>query len=212
MKLPDFLYEKKLWKKGYKFIAGVDEVGRGSLAGPVVAGAVVFDRNLIKIKHNGVIINDSKKLSAKQRERATAWIKENALSWAVGEASVSKINKLGIVKATQIAFRMAIKKAQLKQKIDYLLIDAFYAPYVVGLRKKKQMPIVKGDTKSISIEAASIIAKVYRDKLMTELSKQPKHKKYEWNKNKGYGTLDHRNVIKKYGATNLHRKDFVKHN
>ena len=206
MNFPSFLYEKKLWKKDFKNVAGVDEVGRGSFAGPVVAGVVSFSKDIEKIDLNGVVINDSKKLTSKQREKAEVWIKENALSWAVGEASVNQINRLGIVKATQIAFRKAISK----NKTDFLLIDAFYIPYVRGLRRKNQLAIVKGDTKSMSIAAASIIAKVYRDRLMTILAKNPKYKKYDWNRNKGYGTLDHRNAINKYGATGLHRKDFVR--
>lgn len=206
MNFPSFLYEKKLWKKDFKNVAGVDEVGRGSFAGPVVAGVVSFPKDIEKIDLKGVVINDSKKLTPKQREKAEVWIKENALFWAVGKASVNQINRLGIVKATQIAFRKAISK----NRTDFLLIDAFYIPYVKGLRRKNQLAIVKGDTESMSIAAASIIAKVYRDKLMTDLAKQAKYKKYKWDQNKGYGTLDHRSAIRKYGATVLHRKDFIK--
>ena len=203
MSLPDFFFEKFLWKKGFKLIAGVDEVGRGSLAGPVVAGAVIFS---LKIKiPDSILINDSKKVSPKKRVTSSEWIKKNAVSWGVGVGTVPQINKLGIVPATQIAFRKAVKKVN----PDYLLIDAFYIPYVKGLRRKNQKAIIKGDTKSLSIAAASIIAKVYRDELMTDLSKNPKYKKYGWDKNKGYGTLSHKKAIKKYGITKLHRKDFV---
>ena len=208
-RLPDFSFEKKLWKRNFKIVAGVDEVGRGSFAGPVVTAAVAFapvQSAKFRVQSLKITINDSKKLTPKQREKANKWIKENALYWAVGEASVNEINKLGIVKATQIAFRKAISKT----KADFLLIDAFYIPYVAGLRRKNQKAIIKGDTKSISIAAASIIAKVYRDKLMTDLSKKAKYKEYGWDKNKGYGTLDHRNAIKKYGLTRLHRRDFVR--
>ena len=228
---PSFAYERKLHKKGYKIIAGVDEVGRGCFAGPVVAGCVVFpaglvvnggvlSRNSPKSTHEGtpalglpvarhpsILINDSKKLSPKRREIADRWIRKNALAFGIGQASVAQINRLGIKKASEIAFRKAIKDTGIE--INYLLIDAFYIPYIKGLRRKNQKPIIKGDTKSISIAAASIVAKVYRDKLMTDLGKKSKYRKYKWTKNKGYGTLDHREAIKKHGTTRQHRKQFV---
>ena len=214
MNLPDFSFEKTVSKKGYRIIAGIDEVGRGCFAGPVVAAAVAFAPNskfkfLIsnKFPNKKIIINDSKKLAPKQRELASFWIKRNALCYGIGWASVAQINKFGIKKASEIAFRKAIKNCGIE--INYILIDAFYVPYVRGLRRKNQKPIIKGDTKSISIAAASIIAKVYRDKLMAKLSNNRKYKKYGWDKNKGYGTLIHRNVIQKYGLTRLHRKKFV---
>jgi len=203
MAKPDFSFEKKFWKKGFRFIGGVDEVGRGAFAGPVVAGVVVFREN----QKIDVLINDSKKLTQKQREKADIWIKQNALTYGVGSASVPDINKFGIVKATQIAFRKAIKNCN--PKIDFLMIDAFYIPYVKGLNRKNQLPIVKGDSKSVSIAAGSVIAKVYRDKLMTRLSKNPKYKKYKWNENKGYGTKAHQNAIKLHGKTRLHRVSFL---
>jgi len=210
MGLPDFSFEKTIWRKGYKVVAGIDEVGRGSFAGPVVAAAVVFNPNfkLENLKNNSIEINDSKKVSSGHRERASFWIKRNAFCYGIGWASTSQINKLGIKKASEIAFRKAIKNCNLK--IDYLLIDAFYIPYVKGLRRKNQKPIIKGDTKSISIAAASIIAKVYRDRLMVRLSLDSRYRKYNWNENKGYGTLKHRNVIMKHGITRQHRKKFVK--
>ena len=234
MTLPDFSFEKKLHRQGYRLIAGVDEVGRGCFAGPVVAGAVVFSSKTKtgpasrqpQIHPQGdpgfgsprlesslfipkdVIINDSKKLSPERREIADKWIRKNAVSTGVGQASVSQINRLGIKGATEIAFRKAIKNCEVQ--IDYLLIDAFYIPYVKGLRRRNQKAIIKGDTKSISIAAASIIAKVYRDKLMADLSEKRKYKKYKWGKNKGYGTKEHQKMIRKYGTSNLHRKQFVK--
>ncbi len=231
MILPDFSFEKELLDKGFKIIAGVDEVGRGCFAGPVVAGCVVFDTNGVlplgspkafppankhgaslrtghpASRHPFVVINDSKKLSAKQREVADRWIRKNALAFGIGTASVAQINKLGIKKATEIAYRRAIKNCGIK--IDYLLIDAFYAPYIAGLRRRNQKPIVRGDSLSVSIAAASIIAKVYRDKLMTELSAQTEFKNYLWDKNKGYGTREHRESIQKYGITHYHRIQFV---
>jgi len=205
MNLPDFSFEKTVSKKGYRIIAGMDEVGRGCFAGPVVAGAVVFGLN--DKWENPPKINDSKKLTPRQREIADKWIRKNALVFGIGKSSVAQINKFGIKKASEIAFRKAIKNCGIE--INYILIDAFYVPYVRGLRRKNQKPIIKGDTKSISIAAASIIAKVYRDELMTKLSKNRKYKKYGWDKNKGYGTLIHRNAIQKYGLTRLHRKKFV---
>ena len=214
MTLPDFEFEKKLHKKGYRLIAGVDEVGRGCFAGAIVAGCVIFSKNTISTfkgfplqGSRRIIINDSKKLSPRQRERADKWIRKNALATGIGQASVSQINRLGIKKASEIAFRKAIKDTGIE--IDYLLIDAFYIPYVKGLRRKNQKAIVKGDTKSISIAAASIVAKVYRDNLMRTLGKRSKYRKYGWDKNKGYGTKKHRKAILKYGITRLHRKTFV---
>lgn len=217
MKLPDFKYEKESWKKGFEVVAGVDEVGRGCFAGPIMAGCVVFSKNTIydvqgTTLYSGrkIIINDSKKLQPGQREAADKWIRKNALAFGIGTASVAEINKLGIKKASEIAFRKAIKNASIRiSGIEYLLIDAFYIPYIKGLRRKNQRAIVKGDTKSVSIAAASIIAKVYRDKLMRSLSKQSKYKYYGWGRNKGYGTLEHRKAIKKYGITRQHRKAFV---
>jgi len=210
MKLPDFSFEKKLWRKGYRVVAGVDEVGRGAFAGPVVAAAVAFAPNSKQQTLNSKIkINDSKQLNSKRRERAYFWIRKNALCYGIGKASVAQINKFGIKKATEIAFRKAIKSASIRVSgIQYLLIDAFYIPYVRGLRRKNQLAIINGDEKSVSIAAASIIAKVYRDKLMRVLSRG--NKKYHWDKNKGYGTKKHQKAIKKYGATRLHRNLFIR--
>lgn len=222
--LPNFKFEKVYWKKGYKFVAGVDEVGRGCFAGPVVAGAVVFSKDLNILKD--VRIDDSKKMTTRQRDRASEWIKENALAWGIGEAKVYQINKIGMGRATRIAFRRAISNARrcLEDPIDFLLADAYFISYTPGLPAKRrknrkgrfykkasgrQLAIVNGDEKSISIAAASIIAKVYRDKLMTDLAEKPKLKKYGWGRNKGYGTKEHQKAIKKYGMTRFHRRQFV---
>lgn len=213
----DFSYEKKFWKQGYKIVAGVDEVGRGCFAGPVVAGCVVFTPDTRYKIPDTIRIDDSKKLRPRQREKGAKWIKENALTWGIGEASSTLINRIGMGLATKVAFRKAIAKANLRLKaksfkhsaISFLLIDAFYIPYVKGLRRKNQKAIINGDEKSISIAAASIIAKVYRDKLMRRLSKQSKYKGYGWERNKGYGTREHQNAIVKYGVTRLHRKQFI---
>ncbi|MFZ5932628.1 MAG: ribonuclease HII [Patescibacteria group bacterium] len=213
MKLPDFRYEKGIWKKGYRIVAGVDEVGRGCFAGPVVAGCVVFPKN-IQIPPR-VSINDSKKLTPRQREKSGVWIKENSLAWGIGESPASLINRVGMAKATKRAFRKAITgtRRRLGQPIDYLLADAFFVPFVPGLpakRKGRQKAIIDGDEKSLTIAAASIIAKVYRDKIMLSLSRQSKYKSYGWGRNKGYGTKEHQRAIKKYGITRYHRKVFVK--
>ncbi len=205
--LPDFSFETSLFKKGYDVIAGVDEVGRGCFAGPVVAGCVIFGKNDFKDKEDIPVINDSKLLTAHQRERVDKWIRANANAVGIGSASVAQINKLGIKKATEVAFRKAIKNTD--RQINYLLIDAFYAPYVKGLRRKNQKAIIKGDTKSLSIAAASIVAKVYRDNIMTNLGVRPEFKKYMWHQNKGYGTRMHREIILKHGITRYHRRKFV---
>ncbi len=252
--MPDFSFERKLWKQGFKAIAGMDEVGRGSWAGPVVASAVAFApisnfQFLISNGKTSFRITDSKQMKPRERERAAEWIKENAVSWGIGEVGPRIINRAGMAKATRMAFRRAIaecnrrlglsgvsfqlsgnqsagletenrqatnrylKPDKLKNgnpinwKIDFLLIDAFYVPYVRGLRRKHQQPIINGDEKSLSIAAASIIAKVYRDALMRRLSR--KYPQYKWGRNKGYGAKAHQEAIKKYGITKLHRKLFV---
>lgn len=198
--LPNFEYEKMHWEKGL-VVAGADEVGRGAFAGPVVAAVVILGQG------NRILprIDDSKKLTIIQREESDVWIRNNS-SWGIGEASVLEINKHGIVKATHKAFRRAINN--LNYKINHLLIDAFYLPYTKGIPKHKQTPIVRGDSASVSIAAASIIAKVYRDKLMEKLSNEADYSKYLWHKNKGYGTKAHREQILKHGVTKQHRTRF----
>ncbi len=209
MTYPDFFYEKKLWKKSFRAVAGADEVGRGCFAGPVVAGCVAFPANskFDELSSKKIFINDSKKVSSKRREVASFWIKRHAYCYGIGWATVGEINRFGIRKGSEIAFRRAIKNCG--KRVDYLLIDAFFIPHTKGLKRKNQKPIVKGDAKSFSIASASIIAKVYRDKLMTRLATHPRYKEYKWDENKGYGTLGHRKAIKKYGITKLHRKKFV---
>ena len=198
MTLPNLKFEKQAWEKGFKLVAGADEVGRGALAGPLVAAVVIFPLSFARsllAKLNASKINDSKKLSPNQREKAEKWIKENSLAWGIGEINVAFINKHGIAKATRAAFRKALKHLG----ADFLLVDAFYVPYTNGIKRKNQLAIIKGDEKSISIAAASIIAKVYRDKLMSRLARRDlaKLKHYGWKKNKGYGTKTHREAIKK---------------
>ena len=229
---PNFSFEKRLWALDFKYIAGLDEAGRGAFAGPIVCGCVVFtaqkkprNEELKKLK---IRVDDSKKLTKLQRERAYKWIKKNALGWGVGVGQTSEINRKGISKATASGFRRAIADAnnRLTSRIDYLLIDAFYIPYIRGIHmprnkqrkdrksgkiknRSQQLAIIHGDARSFSIAAASIIAKVYRDRLMEKLSQQPGYKKYHWEQNKGYGTEFHQKAIKKYGTTRQHRKKFV---
>jgi ribonuclease HII len=197
MTYPTFNEEKYFWKQGLKHIAGVDEVGRGCFAGPVVTAAVILPPTFKSTKP----VNDSKKLTPKIRTELAEVIKQQAISYAIAEVSVEIINQIGIGKATQVAFTQAVK--QLSQAPDHILIDAFY---IAALPKGTQKPIIRGDGISISIAAASIIAKVYRDELMEKLSKQYEH--YDFATNKGYGTKKHRDAIGKYGLCDLHRKSF----
>ena len=194
---PTLDYEKSLWKRGYSFVCGIDEVGRGCFAGPVVVGAVIFPQGCELI--NGVA--DSKLLTPLKRQNLDPRIKSQAVSWAVAEVSVSIINKVGIGQATQIAFRKVVKL--LSKNPSYILMDAFYIKH---LNRKKQLAIVKGDQKSYSIAAASIIAKVHRDRLMGKLHK--KYPQYGFGKHKGYGTKHHRQMIKQFGLSKMHRTSF----
>lgn len=206
---PTFDYEKKHWERGLRFVAGADEVGRGAFAGPVVTAVVIFDPLNITIPNNIKVV-DSKKISSKSRKEASYWLKENTY-WGIGEVSVSIINKVGIGKATQMAFRKAITEVNyhLPKRLEHLLVDAFFIPYVKGLARPRQTAIIKGDQLSVSISAASIIAKVHRDEIMQSLSKQFKFKKYKWNKNVGYGTKEHLDAILSHGTTSQHRKAFI---
>lgn len=206
-----FEYEKKLWDSGVKTIAGADEVGRGAFAGPVMVGCVSI-RSLDSClrrqvaRDDRIVIRDSKKMSHKQRVESSIWIKENLL-WSVGKASVAEINKFGIVGATNKAYRRAIQKLNLE--LEHLLVDAFYIPKLKNLPREKQTAIIKGDSLSFLIAAASIVAKVERDALMTKLAQKKDYQKYFWHKNKGYGTVEHRNAIKEFGITRLHRELWV---
>ncbi len=230
MKWPNFKYERQLWHQGYKLVAGLDEVGRGSFAGPVVAATVVFAPEIRNTKYD-IRINDSKKLTKLQREKASEWIRNNALAWGIGEVSAKTINRVGMTSSTQMAFRKAVASVSRnlgkKKKggvVEYLLIDYFFAPYIRGLpmaRKKarknhylkdgrsRQQAIKNGDERSISIAAASIIAKVYRDDLMKVIGGRTRYKKYDWVNNKGYASKKHRQAILKYGPCGYHRKQFV---
>ena len=178
-----------------KIIAGVDEVGRGSLIGPVYAAAVILNNSIDKKK-----LKDSKKISKTNREVLEKYIKKNSY-WAIGSASKMEIEKLNILNASLLAMKRAVKK--LKKKPTLVLIDGNKIPEMKDYKLKS---IIKGDQKISEISAASIIAKVSRDRFVTNLSKN--YKKYNWAKNAGYGTKDHMAAIKKYGITKFHRKTF----
>lgn len=191
-----------LWKferqySDYNFICGIDEVGRGPLAGPVVAGAVILPKDS-KILY----INDSKKLSEQKREELYDVIVNEAVSYGLGFIGPERIDEINILNATYEAMREAISK--LNPQPDLLLNDAVTIP-MVNIR---QVPIIKGDAKSISIGAASIIAKVTRDRLMVEYDKL--YPEYGFASNKGYGSHDHIEALKKYGKTPIHRDSFIK--
>lgn len=204
---PTFEYERKFWQKGLRFVAGADEVGRGAFAGPVVAAAVVFDP-LNATWPKEIVIRDSKKMTRKQRETTANWVKKNTY-WGIGEVSVKTINNFGIKKAAEAAFRKSVGELQyhLPKRLEHLLVDAFFVPYMAGIARQKQTPIIKGDELSYSIAAASIIAKCHRDTIMRNLSRE--FKKYKWAKNVGYGTKDHRETILTHGTTVHHRRDYL---
>ncbi len=197
--------EIELMDKGYSLIAGVDEVGRGPLAGPVVAAACIFDRDV-----DIVGIDDSKKLSEKKREQFFDEIKDKALAYGIGEASCEVIDEINILEATKLAMKKAIEEADkmLESKgRDRIQIVIFDAVKINDL-KKEQMSVIKGDQTYFSVAAASIIAKVTRDNLMKEYDKV--YPEYGFASNKGYGTKAHYEGIKKAGITEIHRKSFLK--
>ncbi len=178
-----------------KIIAGVDEVGRGSLVGPVYAAAVILRKSI-----NTKLLKDSKSISSSKRKVLFSYIKKNSI-WAIGKASLKEIEQLNILNASLLAMKRAIKK--LKKKPSHILIDGNKLP---ELKNYKLKSIIKGDQKIPSISAASIIAKVTRDKMISNLSK--KFKGYSWQKNFGYGTSQHLKAIKVLGITKHHRKNF----
>tara|TARA_B100000900_G_scaffold335577_1_gene297129 strand:- start:87 stop:647 length:561 start_codon:yes stop_codon:yes gene_type:complete len=178
-----------------KITAGVDEVGRGSLIGPVFAAAVILKKSI-----NTKLLKDSKSLSKKKREHLYYHIKKNSI-WSLGKASVTEIENINILQASLLAMKRAIKK--LKKKPTHVLIDGNKIPELKNYILKS---IIQGDKKVPSISAASIIAKVSRDKFITALSK--KNKGYSWDKNFGYGTRQHLKALKKLGITKHHRKTF----
>lgn len=190
--IPDFSLEKE---SGFDLVAGVDEAGRGPLCGPVVAAAVIFPNHEIEIP---VIIRDSKQMTPHMRAVAYEWIIQNTI-WACAECSPIEIDELNILWASMLAMQRAVKK--LSSSPQFCLIDGNRLPdNLIG------KPIVKGDAKSLSIAAASIIAKETRDKIMHDLAKQ--YPEYGWDKNAGYPTASHLQAIDKYGINMHYRKSF----
>lgn len=191
-----FAYEREYEHLGY--ICGIDEAGRGPLAGPVVAGAVILPRECRML-----YLNDSKKLSAAKREELYQQIVKEAVAVGVGYASPQRIDEINILQATYEAMREAIQKLQIKPQI--LLNDAVTIPGV----SYPQVPIIKGDAKSASIAAASIVAKVTRDRLMVDYDRLMPE--YGFATHKGYGAVAHIEALKKYGPSPIHRKSFITH-
>ncbi len=190
--------ENKLYKQNIKYICGIDEAGRGPLAGPVVVGAVILPENSFI---EGV--NDSKKISEKKREKIYEQIIEEAIAYSVGIVDQKKIDEINILNATKLGVKIALEG--LKQKPEIILIDALNNIDTLGI---PYISVVKGDAKNYCISAASIIAKVTRDRIMREWDEI--YPIYGFARHKGYGTAEHIRIIKENGACKLHRKTFIK--
>lgn len=189
-------YENDLYSKGYKYIAGCDEAGRGPLYGPVVAACCVLPNDF---KLEG--LTDSKQLTEKRREKYIDYIKENALAYGIGIVSAEEIDEINIYEASRKAMLIALSEVRKKIEVDYVITDAM--PIDIDI---ESMPIIKGDAKSITIAAASVIAKVTRDRMMIELDS--KYPEYGFKKHKGYPTKAHIEAINKYGLIDGYRKTY----
>ena len=197
MNFPTYEIEDEIKAKGFKYIAGVDEVARGTLVGSVVAAAIIIPDNFItKLMYK---VNDSKKLSSKKREELYDLIINNC-NCGIGIINNETIDEINILEATKLAMYSALTQLNI---VDYTLIDG---NVVVDNLSVPQQQIVKGDCKSISIASASVIAKVTKDRIMDQLHEE--YPQYSWNTNRGYGTKKHIDAIKKYGITKYHRKSF----
>ena len=196
--MPDYSYEKGAVSKGFKYVCGVDEAGRGPLAGPVFAAAVILPEDL---EIEG--LNDSKKISEKKREQLFEIVKEKAVAYSVAFATVEEIEQFNILEATYLAMNRAIEGLNISA--DYALIDGNRVPRNIKIPCET---VIKGDAKSCSISAASILAKVSRDRLLLEYDEQ--YPEYEFKKHKGYGTAAHYEAVKKYGLCPIHRPSFFK--
>ncbi len=195
--MPDFSYENEKYSQGYTSVCGCDEAGRGPLCGPVVAAAVILPRDIVI---EG--LNDSKKLTEKKREKLFDVIKEKAVAYAICEATPEEIDEINILNASMLAMNRAV--SELSVKADFALIDG-------NCSRGFEIPtetVVKGDAKSASIAAASILAKVTRDRGCLELDKL--YPEYNIAKHKGYPTKEHMDAVKKYGPSPIHRKTFLK--
>jgi len=189
-------YENKFQLEGQHLIAGIDEAGRGSLAGPVVSAAVILPKNIFILN-----VKDSKKLSPKKRMEIYQEILKKAIDVGIGIVEAEMIDRINIAQATFLAMKKAI--GNLKNRPDCLLVDGFKIPKIAI----PQLALIKGEDKSISIAAASIIAKVYRDNLMNNIHRE--FPQFDFKKNKGYGTPGHFKALRKYQATKVHRKTFA---
>ncbi len=196
--MPDFEFEKAAVSRGFKYVCGVDEAGRGPLAGPVCAAAVILTEDTVI---EG--LNDSKKLSEKKREAPYDIIKDKAIAYGIAYGSLEEIEELNILEATFLAMNRAIEA--LPQKADFALIDGNRIPKGIKIPCET---VVKGDAKSMSIAAASVLAKVTRDRLLMEYDS--KYPEYNFKKHKGYGTKEHTDIILKYGPCEIHRHSFLK--
>ncbi|MBE6750602.1 MAG: ribonuclease HII [Ruminococcaceae bacterium] len=196
--MPDFEIEKEAYNKGFKYVCGVDEAGRGPLAGPVCAAAVILPEGT---EIEG--LNDSKKLSEKKREALFDVIKEKAIAYSIAFGTLEEIEEFNILEATFIAMNRAINGLEIKA--DYALIDGNRVPKGIEIPCET---VIKGDAKSSSIAAASILAKVTRDRLLMEYDE--KYPEYNFKKHKGYGTKEHTDLILKYGPCEIHRMSFLK--
>lgn len=190
--------ELKLYERNIEYICGIDEAGRGPLAGPVVVGAVILPQDSFI---EGV--NDSKKISEKKRERIYDQIIEEAIAWSVGIVDEKTIDEINILNATKLGVKLALEG--LKQKPDVIMVDALNNMDTLGI---PYISVVKGDAKNYSIAAASIIAKVTRDRMMQEWDEV--YPAYGFAKHKGYGTAEHIRVIKENGPCSIHRRSFIK--
>jgi ribonuclease HII len=197
---PDLSFETALWQQGRRAVAGIDEAGRGALAGPVAAAAIILpaDPNLSQLLTG---VQDSKQMTHLARSRWAIRLKEIALSWGVGFASSDEIDEIGIVPATCLAARRAVE--QLRLVPEHLLIDYLSLPDI----PIPQTSLVKGDARCYSIAAASILAKTSRDSLCCELDNQ--HPGYGFSRHKGYGTAAHLSALTRLGPTNIHRRSFA---
>lgn len=193
----DFLYENEAYSKGYAYVCGIDEAGRGPLAGPVYAAAVILPKD-----YSHEILNDSKKLSEKRREQVFEDIVRDCVSFAVAAATESEIDEINILNASFLAMKRAVLGLSLKP--DFAYVDGDKLPHT-GI---KEEAIIKGDAKCMSVAAASVIAKVSRDRHMLELAE--KYPEYRFDRHKGYGTALHYQMIEKYGISPVHRKTFLK--
>ncbi len=193
----DYSYEIQAHNDGFTVVCGVDEAGRGPLAGPVFAGAVILPEN-----YTHEILNDSKKLSEKKRDLVYDDIVRDALAWSVGVATEKEIDEINILNATFLAMKRAVEGLSIKPELAF--IDGNRYPNT-GV---KEITIVKGDSKCMSVAAASVIAKVSRDRFMLEMDK--KYPQYQFSKHKGYGTKLHYEMIEKYGVSEIHRRTFLK--